>query len=96
MKRQNSERAGKPLKRGESRMTITMDSYMPTIITEKRMKIEDLCRSIKDRYNQNDITNLNHTSMQKIKISKAESDDQGPGGEQRPHPLCGAEDAAGN
>ena len=30
------------------------------------------------------------------KISKAESDDQGPGGEQRPHPLCGAEDAAGH
>ena len=44
MKRQNSERAGKPLKRGESRTTITMDSYMPTIISEKRMKIEDLCR----------------------------------------------------
>ena len=44
MKRQNSERTGKPLKRGESRTTITMDSYMPTIISEKRMKIEDLCR----------------------------------------------------
>ena len=44
IKRQNSTRSGKPLKRGESRTTITMDSYMPTIITEKRMKIEDLCR----------------------------------------------------
>ena len=44
MKRQNSTRSGKPFKRGESRTTITMDSYMPTIITEKRMKIEDLCR----------------------------------------------------
>lgn len=46
MKRQNSTRSGKPLKRGESRTTITMDSYMPTIITEKRMKIEDLCRDL--------------------------------------------------
>ena len=46
MKAQNSDRACRTFKRGESHTAITMNSYMPTIITEQRRKIEDLCRDL--------------------------------------------------
>ena len=47
LKAKNSSRTGQVFKRGLSRMTsVTMDSYLPTIISERRMKIEDLCRDL--------------------------------------------------
>ena len=34
------------MKRGESVASILINSYQPTIITDKRRKIEDLCRDL--------------------------------------------------
>ena len=43
---QNKYRNNRSFKRGESVTSILMNSYPPTIITDKRRKIEDLCRDL--------------------------------------------------
>lgn len=46
LRKQNTARANMSFKRGESQTSIRMHSYQPTIITDTRRKIEDLCRDL--------------------------------------------------
>ena len=43
LQKQNKNRS---FRRGESTTSILINSYQPTIITEKRRKLEDLCRDL--------------------------------------------------
>ena len=44
LQKQNKNR--RSFRRGESTTSILINSYQPTIITEKRRKLEDLCRDL--------------------------------------------------
>ena len=46
LQKQNKFRKSRSFKRGESVTSILMNSYQPTIITDKRRKIEDFCRDL--------------------------------------------------
>ena len=47
LQQQNKIRSNRrSFKRGESNTSILINSYQPTIISEKRRKIEDLCRDL--------------------------------------------------
>jgi len=46
LRKQNSARANMTFRRGESQSSLRMNMYQPTIITETRRKIEDLCRDL--------------------------------------------------
>ena len=49
LKAKNSSRTGQVFKRGLSRMTsVTMDSYLPTIISERRMKIDPAAAMLRE------------------------------------------------
>ena len=46
LQKQNKDRRKFSFKRGESNSSILINSYQPTIITDKRRKLEDLCRDL--------------------------------------------------